>query len=135
MTGQIGKHIRTRTSRFLRMVLLVPFLLAQLIASGTMAETGPDGFRMVLCTTDGVVEVVMSADGTIHPVPTDGDHPAGHDPCPWSVSVNHAVFGSEGTTLAAAPLVSDVSFGMHAMPAIHPTRHIRPQTRAPPAAV
>ncbi|MBE0412970.1 DUF2946 family protein [Yoonia sp.] len=133
MTGRIARDITTKARRFLRLALLVPFLLAQLIASGTMAKAGPDGFRMVLCTGDGLVEVIIAADGTIHP--TDGENPVQHDPCPWSVTGNHAVFGSDIITLAATPLATDVSFGMQAVPAMHQSRHIRPQTRAPPAAV
>lgn len=133
MTGQIDKHITTKTSRFLRLVLFVPFLLAQLIASGTMAEAGPDGFRMVLCTTDGLVEVIMAEDGTIHPV--DDENRAQHDPCPWSMTVNQAVFGADTSTLSATLLATDLSFGVHVTPAVHQSRHIRPQTRAPPAAV
>lgn len=133
MMGQIGKNMMIKAGRFLRLVLFVPFLLAQLVASGTMAEAGPDGFRMVLCTTDGVVEVIMAEDGTIHPV--DDENPAQHDPCPWSMTVNQAVFGAEITTLSATLLATDLSFGVHITPALHQSRHIRPQTRAPPAAV
>lgn len=133
MTGQRGKHIMTRASRFLRLCLFVPFLLAQLIASGTMAEAGPDGFRMVLCTTDGVVEVVMAADGTIQPA--DSEHPVQHDPCPWSVTVGQAVFAADIVLPAAMSLVTDLSISTHVVPAVHQSRHIRPQTRAPPAAV
>lgn len=133
MTGQIGKQIKTRTSRLLRMVLLVPFLLAQLIASGTMAEAGPDGFRMVLCTTDGIVAVVMAADGTIQPA--DSEHPVQHDPCPWSMTVAQAVFAADIVLPAAISLVTDLSISTHVVAAVHQSRHIRPQTRAPPAAV
>lgn len=132
MKGRIAKDIMTKASRIMRLALFVPFLLAQFIASGTMTEAGPDGFRMVLCTTDGLVEVIMTEDGTIHPV--ENESTAQHDPCPWSVTVNQAVIGTDITAYSATTLGMDMPFGMPVTGAIQQSRHIRPQTRAPPAA-
>ena len=134
MTGGTGHSIMTRVGRVLRMLLLVPFLLSQFIAVGTMAEAGPDGLRMVLCSGERTVEVILAADGTIHPVPADDDSPARHDPCPWSVTIHQALLNM---TLCA-PHVLTIARGSNtilssALP-LHQACHVRPHTRGPPTA-
>ena len=127
--------ILTATTRFLRVLVLVPFFLAQFIASGTMADAGPDGLRMVLCTGDRTVEVILAADGTIHPVPSDGDHSDQPSPCPWSMIVDRAALAAP----VHLPVVTLVPVDLQIAPLrvirIQATRQIRPQPRAPPRAV
>lgn len=135
MTGRKGSDILTKITRFVRLILLVPFLLLQLVASGTMAEAGPDGLRMVLCTSDGVVTVIMAADGTVHPVPSDTHDQSQHDPCPWSLTIGQAALISVLPDPAVTLISADLVVSALAALGVQSSRHIRPQTRAPPRAV
>lgn len=47
--------------------LLLPFLACQALAAGTMPVADADGWRVVLCTTQGSVTVAMGADGQLVP--------------------------------------------------------------------
>lgn len=66
---------------------ILPFLMASLIAQGTMLAAGPDDrVAVVLCIDGSPVPMLMAADGTVHPV-TDDRHGSTHqapDICQWS---------------------------------------------------
>jgi hypothetical protein len=114
-------------------LMLLPFLVIQLLAPGTMPTRGPDGLAVVLCTGNGLVEVVIGSDGVPRPVAPDGDkHPA---PCSWAMAAHAFV----DTLAPAAPLPS-VAFEhiepfvtMEAVAGVSPV--LLPPTRAPPAIV
>lgn len=121
----------TRALRFLRVLLLVPFLLAQFLAAGTMVQSGPDGPRLVLCSGDGVVEVVLAADGTLHPV-DPADHGAGQDNCPWAALLHHGVM-ADVARAPSAPLAWSAHTVRPMVQTVLPqARHAWPETRGPP---
>ena len=129
------RKILAHTARFLRVLVLVPFFLAQFIAAGTMAEAGPDGLRMVLCTGDRTIEVILAADGTIHPAPSNSDHSDQPNPCPWSMIVDRASL----TAFAPTPVVTLVAVDLQIAPyrviRLQSARQVRPLPRAPPRTV
>lgn len=121
----------TRMLRPLRMLLLVPFLLAQFLAAGTMVQSGPQGPRLVLCSGDGVVEVILAADGTLHPVdPTD--HGNSQDNCPWAALLHHGVVADVTAAPAAALAWTADTVGPIPQDVPLQARHVWPETRGPP---
>lgn len=126
------RRILSHTARFLRVLVLVPFLLAQFIAAGTMAEAGPDGLRMVLCTGDRTIEVILAADGTIHPAPSDSDHSDQPSPCPWSMLGDRASLAAFAPTPVVTLVAADLQIAPYRVVRLQPARQIRPQPRAPP---
>lgn len=129
------RKILTDMARFLRVLVLVPFFLAQFIAAGTMAEAGPDGLRMVLCTGDRTVEVILAADGTIHPAPSETDHSDQPSPCPWSMTVDRASLGAFAPTPVVTLVAADLQTAPYHVIRLQSSRQIRPQPRAPPRTV
>ena len=86
--------------RFLGSLLILPFLLASLISQATMLTAGPDDrLTMILCTQDGLVQMVMDADG--QPVEPAGDH-SGHMGCEWAANAKPAL----GGPALAAPVIA-----------------------------
>ncbi len=87
--------------RLMLPLLCMPFLIAQLIAPGTMAVGGPQGLRMVLCSGGAAMTVVLTAEGDFVPVDDteDGHRPSGA-PCPWALAFDHAA-------IATLPVVAE----------------------------
>lgn len=67
---------------------LLPFLAASLMAQGTMLATdGDNRMAVMLCTSEGMVEVLMAPDGTMYDIDDKGADPQDrtvHDPCDWA---------------------------------------------------
>lgn len=61
-----------------RTLLLLALVLLGTVPDGTMRQAGPDGIRLVLCTSDGTKEVWLTEDGDTVPVDEaegkGGDH-------------------------------------------------------------
>lgn len=51
-----------------RTLLLLALVLLGTVPDGTMRQAGPDGIRLVLCTSDGTKEVWLTEDGDTVPV-------------------------------------------------------------------
>lgn len=124
-----------RRARALAVVLLLlPFLAAQLFAPGTMPGDGADGLVVQLCTSDGVVRsVVIGADGVPRPVdeqPSD-DH---RNACPWAAVAR--VFVDQDAPAVPVPVLAE---GRADLPVprgqvLHASPPGVPQARAPPVA-
>lgn len=81
------KHLRTgwfqsNAKGFLLWLLLTPFLLTQLVASGTMPNFGAEGLELVLCTTEGPTTIILGTDG--NPIPENTGETSTMTSCPWS---------------------------------------------------
>lgn len=114
-------------------LLLVPFLALQLVAPGTMAEAGPDGLRMVLCSDGQVVEVVLAPDGTLTPVDgTDSDSHAGSI-CPWSLTIDLAAHPHRPGAETTANSLIDTRHLLAPHAPYTGTLFLRPHSRAPPS--
>ncbi len=131
--------LQTRRMALRRLVLpllCLPFLLAQLIAPGTMAVSGPDGLRMVLCSGDGPITVVLTDTGDIVPVDdaTDGHGPSGAT-CPWSLAFDKSAMAASQhvAQMIAAPVRLGLSWDHHPHPPIIARQN--PPARAPPFTV
>ncbi|MDF3605010.1 hypothetical protein PE067_01850 [Paracoccus sp. DMF-8] len=68
------------------MLALLPFLMASLIAQGTMLTAGPDDrVAVVLCIDGSPVPMLMAADGSVAPATQDapGSGRKAPDLCQW----------------------------------------------------
>lgn len=72
-------------------VFLAVFMACSSVAPGMMPSRHPSGITMVLCTSAGLTEVVIDANGKSHKVK--------HKVCDWSV--NHAAL--DATALPFTP--------------------------------
>lgn len=114
-------------------LLLVPFLLAQLVAQGAMPEFGQDGLRMVLCTGNGPQTFNVSQDGTLTPAPDSHPPQTSMPECPWALISDRAL--AKNTALPVANRLwtpSQTYRAAHQTLAANPIAHWHP-TRAPPA--
>lgn len=114
-------------------LMLLPFVLLSLLPAGTMAASGADGPRVVLCVGDGVVEMVLAADGSLQPAqpPTDGGHaPA----CGWALHGQPllAAAGAPAPAFTAAELSLPPPDAT--APAVLRAEVLAPAARGPPAA-
>lgn len=90
-------------------LVVLPFVLFSLILPGVMptrdamgASGSAGGIRLVLCSGAGPIEMVMAADGTLHPADTAPDHQ--HAACDWAP---HAQALWHGTGAVDMPLRHD----------------------------
>ncbi|WP_323786459.1 DUF2946 family protein [Thalassovita sp.] len=80
-----------------RTLLVLALVLLGTVPDGMMRQSGPDGIRLVLCTSDGTKEVWLTDDGGTTPVrEEDGQGGDGHKP--------HCVQVSLAVQSAAPPL-------------------------------
>ncbi len=117
-------------------LLCLPFLLAQLIAPGTMAVGGPDGLRMVLCAGDGPMTVVLTAAGDFVPVDdSDDPHTQSSATCPWSLAFDKtAALGPENPDeTITVPVQLAMSWDIDQRPLLSVTQSH--PARAPPFSV
>ena len=126
---------QTAMRRFFLRLLCVPFLLAQLIAPGTMATAGPAGLQMVLCTGEGNVTVVLTEDGEFVPVEDDTGHHPSDAVCPWTAAFGQAALDTVPMALQtpmamARPLSVATATDVPAAAFVH-----CPHARAPPVTV
>lgn len=95
-----GPHRGRR--RALGWLLVLPFLLFSLIGQGTMLAAGPDNrLTVVLCSGEGLVDMVVAVDGSL--IPADEDRPDPHHDnpvCDWAIHAQSA----PGPAAATAPL-------------------------------
>jgi hypothetical protein len=128
--GRIALH------RLVLPLLCTPFLLAQLIAPGTMAIGGPQGLRMVLCAGEAAMTVVLTADGDFIPVDeTEDDHGQSGASCPWALAFDHSAIAiqpvvAENMATPARLDLSRTDIEILALAARH-----GPPARAPPFTV
>ncbi len=127
---------RMALRRLVLPLLCLPFLLAQLVAPGTMAVGGPDGLRMVLCSGDGLMTVVLTDTGDIVPVDdADDGHGASGATCPWSLAFDKSAMAAplHVAQTIAAPVRHGLSWDHHPHPPIIARQN--PPVRAPPFTV
>ncbi|WP_199257517.1 DUF2946 family protein [Paracoccus binzhouensis] len=117
--------------RLIGWLAVLPFLLLSLIVPGTMlARDAQGGVTVVLCAGDGVVEMIMAADGSLSPV---GKAPHGdHRPCDWAPHGQPLL----GTDIAAAPAPLLQALGLARvldLPGhLHRAEMLAPSARGPP---
>ncbi|TDK42379.1 DUF2946 family protein [Antarcticimicrobium luteum] len=117
-------------------MLLLALLGTATVPNGLMRAQGPDGMRLVLCTSDGTQEVWLTDDGEAIPVedghPGDADHDQPH-------CVQVSVAGTEAPTpIGALVRLPRWPTAPPAITAQRPTGQSRPtrhRVRAPPVQV
>lgn len=116
----------------LRWLLVVPFLLLSLVSQGTMlAQDAQGGVTVVLCSGDGLVEMVLDPDGGLR----DKAPGSAHQPCDWSLHAQAAMAHAD----AALRVPPEPPILQNFRPA--PPDHLRraeilaPSARGPPSIV
>ncbi|CUH65490.1 hypothetical protein TG4357_01893 [Thalassovita gelatinovora] len=119
-----------------RPLLVLALVLLGTVPDGMMRHAGPDGIRLVLCTSSGTKEVWLTEDGSTIPVGEKQDQ--GGDP-----HAPHCVQVSLTTQNAAPPLAEPVAFALGFCDLALPTDQIlnrqtaggATRARAPPVPV
>lgn len=90
------RHPLATLRRIGLVLMLLPFLALSLLAQGVMPDHGPGGLRLVLCTADGPVEMVVDL----------GQAPEGQKPlkCDWAAG--HGTTDLPGLTRQPTPPAS-----------------------------
>ena len=117
--------LRAAFTSLLQGLLVLPFVLAQFFAHGTMLS---GGFEVVLCSGDGPVTLVIGADG----VPRPAEDHADVSPCVWAAT--------PAFDLAALPVLTELPVGEAqlaawvgpALPVVRRSIVVLPEARAPP---
>lgn len=121
-----------------RTLLLLSLLLAGMVPDGMMRQAGPDGMRLVLCTSEGTQEVWLTDDGEVIPVEEGQDHQPGE-----AAHTHHCVQVNMIAQAAALPEAApreirmgriDRAAATHQVPARRSAGDDR-RTRAPPIPV
>ncbi|WP_405401908.1 DUF2946 family protein [Paracoccus sp. Ld10] len=118
-------------------MLLVPFLMLATISQGTMIEAAPmGGMRIVLCTGDGMVDAIMTADGQVHRDDEPGRHDhSGNPPCDWALHGQSAV---AAPAVDLAPLRTqelDADHGVDIPLHVRRAEVLTPAARGPPTLI
>jgi hypothetical protein len=117
-------------------VLILPFLLFATISQGAMLEAGPNGIRIVICTSDGMVDAVMTPGGEVHRLDDPAPSHAPQSPsCDWSMHGQPVVADAHPAT-AVTPLLELRAAYVVDIP-LHARRVdvLTPTARGPPAII
>ncbi len=114
--------------RALVMVVLLPYLILQAITLGIMPVATANGLEFVICTGDGVIEVVETFD-------EDTRHSEDSEGCPWAVAHGPAVLDVDPVVPVAVVFSSERNVKFQ--PAFRATTHAvgLPRSRAPPSVI
>ena len=112
--------------RALVTVVLLPYLILQAITLGIMPVATANGLEFVICTGDGVIEVVETFD-------EDTRHSEDGEGCPWAVAHGPAVLDVDPVVPVAVAFSSErnVSFQTALKVSTHAVG--LPRSRAPPS--
>ena len=113
-------------------LLVLPFVLFALLGQGTMIDAGPAGPRIVLCSGSDVVEMILSADGTLIPAENDRHDHSGDVICDWAVHAQSAL--TTGPVVAVVPVLLELAadYSLHLPLRLWQTEVPAPAARGPP---
>ncbi|SHJ04786.1 hypothetical protein [Wenxinia saemankumensis] len=115
-----------KAARLLHLLAALPFVLASLVASGTMVSAGGQGPVFTLCTGTQVVEMRLAPDGTAVPVEDAA--------CPWLAHA-HPFMAAGAPVIDPAPRDVVMVFVPGIAPAATPgTTRGWAEARGPPGA-
>ncbi|WP_134678846.1 hypothetical protein [Paracoccus ravus] len=138
MTARIGQKGRgtprwRSATRAIAALVLLPFLALSLIHAGTMPASDATGrITLVLCGSDGPVEMVVAPDGTVTPA-SEQSRPASEPPeCIWSLHTQPALSDASDPAPDHHPVAQRIAPLLRKALVPAPGSIPVPEARAPP---